>query len=59
MHNVECVAPRLTWDEAKLLAKACVYEAYGAEGPDVNAILIKMGYVSGMSEDTYYQMTEE
>ena len=49
----------LTPDEIKDLAKFCVYEAYGATGPDIDKILIKMGYKSGMSEDTYYEMIEE
>jgi len=49
----------LTPDEIKTLAKYCVYEAYGADGPDVDKILIKLGYKSGMSEDTYFEMAEE
>lgn len=59
MQNVECIAPRLTWDEVKTLAEHCVYEYYGDIGPDVDEILVKMGYESGMSEDTYYEMTEK
>ena len=62
--NVECLAPRLTWDEIKNLAFFLVANHYNRPiDPDrvkhCNDTLVRMGYKSGLSEDTYYDMAHD
>lgn len=63
MATVKCTAPKLTWDEIHNLAISFVIEWEGGTISDeqqkmIDSTLIRMGYPSGLSEDTYFDMLE-